>query len=130
MNSALTAIIIAVGGTSLICILVSQIQNRRVRGRSGSSAGSDGGYYAGDDDGSHLFGGSDTAHGGSDHSTGPDNPGDSGGSDSGAGDSGAGDSGAGDGGEAATAVAAAAIRLTPVGFYQDRYCRCIIPEVF
>jgi hypothetical protein len=67
MNNALTAIIVAVGGTSLICILVSQIQNRRTRGRSGGSAGSDGSYDAGDS-GRYFFDGSDTGHGGSHHS--------------------------------------------------------------
>jgi hypothetical protein len=97
MNNALTAIIIAFGGTSLIYILVSQFQNRRTRGRSGGSAGPDGGHYAGGgDSGSQFFSWGDTGHGGSDPSTGADNSGDSGGaSDSGGGDGGG---GGGDGG--------------------------------
>jgi hypothetical protein len=84
MNSALAAAIIAIGGTSLVCILVSQIQNRWPRERRSGSAGTDGGYYAGGgDSGSQFSGSSDTGHGGSHHSTGSDNSGDSGGSDSG-----------------------------------------------
>jgi len=51
---ALTATIIAVGG-SLIVIVISQIQNRRTRRRSDSSAGSDSGVYAGGDDSGSLF---------------------------------------------------------------------------
>ena len=46
MNNALTAIIIAIGGTSLVCLLVSRMQGRRSHlRRSRDSAGSDGGYY-------------------------------------------------------------------------------------
>ncbi len=69
---ALTAIMIAVGG-SLIVIVISQIQNRRIRERSGGSAGSDGGAYAGGtDSGSDFFSWSDGSHGGSSHSPGFD----------------------------------------------------------
>jgi hypothetical protein len=99
MNNALAAAIIAVGGTSLICVLVSQIQNRQRRGRPDGSAGTDGGYYAGGgDSGSHFFSWGDSGHRGSDPSTGSDNSGDSGGaSDSGGGDSGGGGDGGGGG---------------------------------
>jgi hypothetical protein len=49
MNNALTAIIIAVGGTSLIFMLVSRLQDRRNNlGRSYDSAGSDGGSCGGE----------------------------------------------------------------------------------
>jgi hypothetical protein len=111
MNNALTTTIIAVSGASLICILVSQIQNRRPRGRPGGSARSDGGDYAGGDGGSHFSGAGDTGHGESHHPTGPDNSADSGGSDSGEVMA----------GEAATAVAAAF--NGPALFQQDRQCR-------
>jgi hypothetical protein len=97
MNNALTAIVIVVGGTSLICLLVSQIQNRRGRGRSRDGTGSDGGYYAGNDSatpfgwtGTHH---SSSDHAASDHSGGSDSAGSSG--DSGGGDSGGGGDGGG-----------------------------------
>jgi hypothetical protein len=100
MNNALTAIVIVVGGTSLICLLVSQIQNRRGRGRSRDGTGSDGGYYAGNDSAS-PFGWTGTHHSSSDHaasdhSGGSDSAGSSG--DSGGGDSGGGGDGGGGGG--------------------------------
>ncbi len=96
MDHGLTAILIAVGGTALIYILVSQIQNRRTRGRSGGSAGSDGGAYAGGgDSGSHFFNWGDSGYRSSDPPTGSDNSGDAGGgSDSGGG---GGDGGGGGG---------------------------------
>ena len=99
MNHALTAIIIAFGGTSLIYILVSQFQTRRTRGRSGGSAGPDSGHYiGGGDSGSQFFSWGD--HGGSDPSTASDNSGDSGGgSDSGGGDGGGGGDSGGGGGD-------------------------------
>ena len=96
MNSALTAIIIAIGGTSLVCLLVSRMQGRRSHlRRSRDSAGSDGGYYAGDDIG-RLFGSTGTHNTPSDsaasgHSAGSHDAG-------GSGDSGGGDGGGGDGG--------------------------------
>jgi hypothetical protein len=62
MNNALTAIIIAIGGASLVCLLVSRMLGRRRHlRRSHDSVGSDGGYYAGDDIGS-LFGSTGTHH--------------------------------------------------------------------
>jgi hypothetical protein len=62
MNNALTAIIIAIGGASLVCLLVSRILGRRRHlGRSHDGVGSGGGYYAGDDIGS-LFGSTGTHH--------------------------------------------------------------------
>ncbi len=91
MNRALTALIIALGGTSLICFLVARIQSGRSRGRSRDGAGSDGGYYAGDS-GSHP-GWTGGHHGGSDHSAGSHDAGSSG--DSGGGDGGGGDGGGG-----------------------------------
>jgi hypothetical protein len=92
---AWTAIIIAVGG-SLIVVLISQIQNRRTRGRSSGSAGSDGGAYTGGgDSGSHFFSWGDSGPSTSDLSAGSDISGDSGGgSDSGGG---GGDGGGGGG---------------------------------
>ena len=92
MNRALAALVIAVGATSLICFLVVRNQSRGSRGRSRDSAGSDGGYYAGDDSATHL-GWSGSDHAASDHSTGSQDAGSSG--DSGGGDGGG---GGGDGG--------------------------------
>ena len=91
MNGALAVLVIAVSGTSLIWMLVAQFHNRRSRARSRDGAGSDGGYYAGDDSGSHL-GWSGSGHAASDHSAGSQDAG-------GSGDSGGGDSGGGDGGD-------------------------------
>jgi hypothetical protein len=61
MNIALTAIIIATGGASLVRVLVSRMQGRRrdLR-RSHDGVGSDGGYCTGDDIGS-LVGSAGTA---------------------------------------------------------------------
>jgi hypothetical protein len=86
MSGAMTAVGIAIGGTSLICyLLLMRPQNRRAyRGSSYDSSGSDGGSYSGGG-GWSLFswiGGGDST---------PDNSGTSGGGDSGRG----GDSGGG-----------------------------------
>src|ERR1700731_3279270 len=100
MNNALTAIIIAIGGASLVCLLVSRMLGRRRHlRRSHDSVGSDGGYYAGDDIGS-LFGSTGTHHctshsAASGHSASSHDAGSSG--DSGGGDSGGG-GGSGGGG--------------------------------
>jgi hypothetical protein len=102
MNNALTAIIIAIGGASLVCLLVSRVQGRRRHlRRSHDGVGSDGGYYAGDDIGS-LFGSTDTHTSPSDsvasgHSAGSYDAGSHDASSSG--DSGGGDSGGGGGGD-------------------------------
>jgi hypothetical protein len=98
MNNALAVIIIAIGGTSLACLLVSRMQGRqRHPGRSRDGVGSDGGYHADDDTGS-LFGLSGTHHSPSDsaasgHDTGSHDAGGSG--DSAGGDSGGGGDGGG-----------------------------------
>jgi hypothetical protein len=49
MRSTVTALVMAVGGTSLICyLLMTRLQNRRAnRGSSGHSPSADGGNYAG-----------------------------------------------------------------------------------
>jgi hypothetical protein len=102
MNNALTAIIIAIGGTSLVCLLVSRMQGRRShRRRSRDSAGSDGGHYAGDDIGS-LFGSTGTHNAPSDsaasgHFAGSHDAGGSGGSGGGDSAGGGGDGGGGGG---------------------------------
>ena len=100
MNNALTAIIIAIGGTSLVCLLVSRMQGRRSHLlRSRDSAGSDGGYYAGDS-ASH-FGWSGTDQTASGQCVGSDYTGSTGafeGCASGGGDGGGGDGGGDDGG--------------------------------
>jgi hypothetical protein len=97
MNNALAVIIIAIGGASLACLLVSRMQGRqRHPRRSHNGVGSDGGYYAGDNIGS-IFGLSGTHHSPSDSAASGDSAGshDAGSS----GDSGGGDStGGGDGG--------------------------------
>jgi hypothetical protein len=93
MTSGMTALAIAVGGTSLICFVVTtQLQNRRPPHRSSSdSSGADGAGYAGDHGG--TLGWSDGVRSASDSSGNPvDGGGD--GSDSGGG----GDGGGGDGG--------------------------------
>jgi hypothetical protein len=96
MTSAMTALAIAVGGTSPICyLLMTRLQNRRAnRGSSGHSPAPDGGNFAGGDGWSIFtwFGGDNSA---SDSSG---NPGDSAGSNSGGGGDGGG--GGGDGGGA------------------------------
>jgi len=53
MRSAVTALAMAVGGTSLICyLLMTRLQNRRAnRGSSGQSPSADGGNYAAGDGG-------------------------------------------------------------------------------
>jgi hypothetical protein len=105
MNNALTVIIIAIGGMSLVCLLVTRMQGRRRHlRRSHDGVGSDGGYYAGDDIGS-LFNSTGThnspsasaasAHPAGFHDAGSHDAGSSG--DSGGGDSGGGDSGGGGG---------------------------------
>jgi hypothetical protein len=92
MNIALTAIIIATGGASLVRVPVSRMQGRlRDLRRSHDGVGSDGGYYAGDDIGC-LFGSIGTHHSRSDSAA----PGHSAGSLD-AGSSGVGDSGGGGG---------------------------------
>ena len=93
MTGAMTALVIAVGGTSLICYVVTtRLQNRRApRLSSSDSSGADGAGYAGDHGGT-LFGWSGGGHSASDSSGNPvDGGGD--GSDSGGG----GDGGGGDG---------------------------------
>ena len=92
MTSGMTALAIAVGGTSLICFVVTtQLQNRRPPRRSSSdSFGVDGAGYAGDHGGT-LW--NDGVHSASDSSGNPVDGG-GGGSDSGGG----GDGGGGDGG--------------------------------
>jgi hypothetical protein len=56
MNNALTAIIVAIGGASLVCLLVSRMRGRqRHPRRAHDGIGSDGGYYAGDNIGT-IFG--------------------------------------------------------------------------
>ena len=62
MTSAMTAFGIAVGGTSLLYLLMTRLQNgKRNRGSSSASSGSDGGHYAGGDGWtiSSWFGGGD-----------------------------------------------------------------------
>ena len=99
MNNALAAIIVALGGTSLVCLLVSRRQGRRRHlMRLHGGVGSDGGYDAGDNIGS-LFGSTATHHSPSDgaasgHDTGSHDAGSSG---DGGGDSG-GEGGDGGGG--------------------------------
>jgi hypothetical protein len=102
MNNAQTAIIIAIGGMSLVCLLVSRMQGRRRHlRRSHDGVGSDGGYYAGNDIGS-LFGSTGTHNSISDSAASGHSAGfhDASSRDAGsAGDSGGGDSGGGgDGG--------------------------------
>jgi hypothetical protein len=96
MTSTLTALAIAVSGTSLICfLLMARAERRRNKPKTPSDGGgSDGSTFAGGDDGSHFWGWF-----GGDHSA-SDSSGHSGGGDSvGAGDSGGGsDNGGGDGG--------------------------------
>jgi hypothetical protein len=100
MSNALTAIIIAIGGTSLVCLLVSRMQGRRrqlMRSRDG--VGSDGGYYAGDNI-VNLFGSTGTHHSPTDSAASGQDTGshDVGSNDAGSsGDFGGGDSGGGGG---------------------------------
>jgi hypothetical protein len=101
MNNALTAIIVAIGGASLVCPLLSRMQGRqRHPRRSRDGVGSDGGYYAGDSIGS-IFGlsgahasPSDSAAASGDSASSDDagSSGDSGGGDSGGGGDGGGGS--------------------------------------
>jgi hypothetical protein len=92
MMNGMMIFAIAVGGTALICyVLTTQSKYRRGnRGSSPDSFGSDNAGVFGSSDGSH-FGGSG---GVSDHSTSSGDPssGDSGGGDSGGGDGGGGGS--------------------------------------
>jgi hypothetical protein len=79
MTSAMTAFGIVVGGTSLLYLLMTRLQNgKRNRGSSSLSSGSDGGQYAGGDGWtiSSWFGGGDSA---SDNSCSSSDGGDSGG---------------------------------------------------
>lgn len=64
MTSALTAFVIAVSGTSLICFALATRAERRRNKRRTSDGGSDGGTHAGNDPGSHFwswFGGDHSA---------------------------------------------------------------------
>jgi hypothetical protein len=89
--SAMTAFMIAVGATSLICVLLmSRVLDRSARRSSAGDASGDGASYDSGGDGWHAF-----SWFGGDNST-PDNSGPS--SDSGGGDSGGGDGGGGGGG--------------------------------
>ena len=90
MTSAMTAVGMAIGGTSLICYrLLSRPQHRRAdRGSSGDSSGAAGSSYSGGD-GWNLFGRIGGGDSGSDNSS---SSSDSGGADSGGG---GGDSGGG-----------------------------------
>jgi hypothetical protein len=66
MTSALTALAIAVSGTSLICfVLMTRAERSRNRRKTSADGGSDVGTYAGDDSGSHFWSwfGSDHASG-------------------------------------------------------------------
>jgi hypothetical protein len=90
MTSALTALAIAVSGTSLICfVLMTGAERSRNRRKTSADGGSDVGTYAGDDSGSHFWSwfGSDHA-GGGDSSVGGDS---GGGGDGSGGDGGGGD---------------------------------------
>jgi hypothetical protein len=93
MTNAVAAFAIAVGGTSLICyLLTTRLPNRRAnRASSGNGSGADGGDYGGSDGWSlsHWFGGDHSALDGS------GNPIDFGGGDSGGGGDGGGDGGGG-----------------------------------
>src|ERR1700730_17164452 len=85
MTNAMTAFGIAVGGTSLLYLLMTRLRNgRRSRGSSSDSSGSDSGYYAGGDGWglSSWFGGGDSA---SDNSCTSSDGGDSGGGGDGGG---------------------------------------------
>lgn len=95
MTSGMTAFAVAVGGTSLICYVVTtRLQNRRAPRRSSSdNSGADGAGYAGDRGGT-LFGWSGGGHSASDSSG---NPVEDDGDDSGGGgDGGGGNGGGGD----------------------------------
>jgi hypothetical protein len=91
MTSAMTALGIAVGGTSLIgYLLMTRLRNdKRSRGSSPDSSGSDSGHYAGGEGWgiASWFGGGDSA---SDNSCTSSDGGDSGGGDSGGGGDGGG----------------------------------------
>ena len=92
MASGMTAFLVAVGGTSLICYLLNQVQNRSARRQSAGSDGSGNDVsYSSGGDGWNIFSWF------SGDSSSSDNLGASG--DSGGGsDSGGGDSGGGGGG--------------------------------
>jgi hypothetical protein len=85
MTSAMTAFGIAVGGTSLLYLLMTRLRNgKRSRGSSPDNWGSDGGHYAGGEGRSlaSWFGGGDS---GSDNSCTSSDGGDSGGGGDGGG---------------------------------------------
>jgi hypothetical protein len=91
MTNAMTAFGIAVGGTSLLYLLMKRLQNgRRSRGSSPDNTGSDSGSYAVGDGGgiAAWFGGGDSA---SDNSCSSGDGGDSGGGGDGGGGGGGGD---------------------------------------
>jgi hypothetical protein len=91
--SGMTAFMIAVGGTSLICyLLMTRVQNRSARrtGVAGDGPSNGGGYDSGGD-GWSVFSWFSGGHSTSDHCGGS--------SDSGGGDCGGGDGGGGGGGD-------------------------------
>ena len=96
MTSGMTALAIAVGGTSLICFVVTtQLQNRRAPRRSSSdSFGVDGAGYAGDHGG--TLGWSGGVHSASDSSGNPVDGGGDGSDGGGGGDGGGAGGGGGD----------------------------------
>jgi hypothetical protein len=91
MTSAMTAFGIAIGGTSLLYLLITRLQNgKRSRGSSPDSSGSDSLHYAGGEGWgiASWFGSGDSA---SDNSCPSSDGGDSGGGDSGGDGGGGGD---------------------------------------
>jgi hypothetical protein len=90
MSSAMTAIGLAVGGSSLLYLLMTRLRNGKGGRRSSpDSSGSDSGYYAGGD-GWSLSSWFVSGDSGSGNSCGSSDGGDSGGGDSGGGGGGGG----------------------------------------